>query len=126
MGAQTAPPCALCRCFGCARRDADFTSISPWLHPGFTGGTDTGRTMTNANLDHVHSAASVRGLRRIKFSALGLSALMLAGIAALMVLAAGKDEDIAGIVAPALLIALLSGAVAAVATVLQKRREKGR
>jgi drug/metabolite transporter (DMT)-like permease len=82
--------------------------------------------MTHANHDQAFTASSVQTLRRIKLSALGLSALALAGIGGLMVLSAGKGEDITGIVAPALLIALLSGMVAVVATVMQKRREKGR
>jgi hypothetical protein len=41
-----------------------------------------------------------------------------------MVIARGKGEDIAGIVAPALLITLVSGGVAIVAAVLQKRVQK--
>jgi hypothetical protein len=68
--------------------------------------------------------SSVRSLRRVKLSALGVSALMVAGIVGLMVLSAGKGEDITGIVAPALLVTLVSGLVAGVAAVLQKRAEK--
>ena len=49
---------------------------------------------------------------------------MVAGIAALMVLSRGKGEDITGIVAPALLITILSGLAAIVAGILQKRVEK--
>lgn len=82
--------------------------------------------MTFATRDRALPAASVRAWRRIKFSAIALCALMLAGIAGLMVLAAGTGEDITGIVAPALLIALLSGAVAIVAAVGQRRSESGR
>jgi drug/metabolite transporter (DMT)-like permease len=66
---------------------------------------------------------SARALRRVKLSAMAVSALMLAGIGSLMVLARGKGEDITGIVAPALLVALVSGVVAAVAAVMQKRAE---
>jgi hypothetical protein len=46
---------------------------------------------------------------------------MVAGIVALMVLSRGKGEDITGIVAPALLITIVSGFVAIVAAILQKR-----
>ena len=49
---------------------------------------------------------------------------MVAGIVALMVLSRGKGEDITGIVAPALLIAIGSGFVATVAANLQKRVKK--
>ena len=49
---------------------------------------------------------------------------MVAGIVALMVLSRGKGEDITGIVAPALLITIVSGAVAIVAAILQKRVKK--
>ena len=80
--------------------------------------------MTNANRDKAFPESSTRTLRQIKLSAITLCALMAAGIVALMVLSAGKGEDITGIVAPALLITLVSGVVAAVAAVLQKRRQK--
>lgn len=49
---------------------------------------------------------------------------MVAGIIALMVLSRGKGEDITGIVAPALLITIVSGVVAIVAAILQKRVQK--
>ena len=68
--------------------------------------------------------ASAATLRIIKLIALGISVLMLVGIAGLMVLAAGKDEDIAGIVASALFVTLVSGLLAAVAAVMQKRAQK--
>ncbi|MFO1448809.1 MAG: hypothetical protein U1F61_11695 [Opitutaceae bacterium] len=64
---------------------------------------------------------SARGWRRVKLAALGLSALMATGIVALMMLAAGKGEDITGIVAPALAITVASGLVAVVAAFRQKR-----
>ena len=62
-------------------------------------------------------------LRIIKYCAITLSVLMVAGIAALMFLARGTGEDITGIVAPALLITLVSGAVAIVMAVLQRRSQ---
>ena len=63
-------------------------------------------------------------LKRVKYSAITLSALMVAGIVSLMVLSRGKGEDITGIVAPALLITFASSVVATVAAVLQKRTQK--
>ena len=59
-------------------------------------------------------------LKYVKYSAVTISGLMVAGIATLMVLARGKGEDITGIVAPALLITFLSSVVAIVAAVLQR------
>ena len=49
---------------------------------------------------------------------------MVAGIVTLMVLSRGKGEDITGIVAPALLNTIVSGFVAIVAGILQKRVKK--
>ena len=63
-------------------------------------------------------------LKIVKYSAITLSALMVAGIGTLMLLARGTGEDITGIVAPALLITFVSSAVAIVAFVFQKRQQK--
>jgi hypothetical protein len=63
-------------------------------------------------------------LKFVKYAGITVSALMVAGIAALMFLARGKGEDITGIVAPALLVTLVSGVIAAVAAVLQRRARK--
>lgn len=63
-------------------------------------------------------------LKAVKYSVTAVCALMLAGIAALMVISWDKDEDITGIVAPALLIAIISGIVAIVTAVLQRRLQK--
>jgi hypothetical protein len=63
-------------------------------------------------------------LRRLKLAALIVCGLMVTGIVGLMVLSAGKGEDITGIVAPALLITIISGIVAIVAAVMQKRAER--
>ena len=70
------------------------------------------------------SELSVRALRHIKYCAITISILMVAGIAAVMVLSAGTGEDIAGIVAPGLLITFASSVVAAVAAVLQTQVQK--
>jgi hypothetical protein len=63
-------------------------------------------------------------LKIVKYSAITLSVLMVAGIVTLMVLSRGTGEDITGIVAPALLLTFASSVVAIVAAVLQKRAHK--
>lgn len=63
-------------------------------------------------------------LKFVKYSAITISALMVAGIVGLLVLARGKGEDISGIVALALLLTIVSGFVAIVAAILQKRVKK--
>ena len=63
-------------------------------------------------------------LKFVKYSGITVSALMVSGIVALMIISRGKGEDITGIVAPALLLTLISGIVAIVAAVLQKRAQK--
>ena len=63
-------------------------------------------------------------LKCVKLCAITISALMMAGIIALMVLSRGKGEDITGIVAPALLVTIVSGFVAIVAAILQNRVKK--
>jgi hypothetical protein len=62
-------------------------------------------------------------LKMVKYGAITVGALMVAGIVTLMVLSRGKGEDITGIVAPALLITVVAGIVATVAAVLQKRAQ---
>ena len=57
--------------------------------------------------------------RIVKYVALAAGALMVAGIATVMVLARGTGEDITGVVAPALLLMLLSLGAAVVAAILQ-------
>ena len=64
-------------------------------------------------------------LKAVKYTAIAVGALMLSGIVGLMILSWDKDEDITGIVAPALLITILSAIVAIVAAVLQRRVQKG-
>ena len=63
-------------------------------------------------------------LKFVKYSGITLAALMVAGIVALMILSRGKGEDITGIVAPALLVAIVSGVTATIAAVLQKHVQK--
>jgi hypothetical protein len=67
---------------------------------------------------------SIRVLKTVKYGAMAVGVLMVAGILTVMVLARGKtgdDGDIAGVVAPALLLTCASGVVAVVAAVLEKR-----
>lgn len=70
---------------------------------------------------------SARVLKAVKYSALAVGALMVAGILTVMVLAGGKagdDGDIAGVVAAASCLACVSGVVAAVAAAVQKRARR--
>ena len=70
---------------------------------------------------------STRVLKTVKYTAISVSVLMVAGILTVMVLARGKtgdDGDIAGVVAPALLLTCVSGVVAALATIRQKRAQR--
>ena len=64
---------------------------------------------------------SILFLKALKYCAIGLAGLMVAGNVTLMYISSDKDEDIAGIVAPALLIVIVSVIAAAV---LQWRGEK--
>ena len=69
----------------------------------------------------------VRVLKTVKYSAIAVGGLMVAVILTVMVLARGKagdDGDIAGVVAPDLLLTCVSGVVAAVAAVRQKRAQR--
>jgi biotin transporter BioY len=64
---------------------------------------------------------STHFLRLAKSCAIALCGLMVTGIVTLMFLARGTGEDITGIVAPALLVTFVSGVVAIVASIFQKR-----
>ena len=72
---------------------------------------------------------AIRVLKTVKYSAIVAGVLLIAGILAVMVLTRGKtgdDGDIAGVVAPALLLTCVSGVVAAVAAAYQKRAQRTR
>ncbi|MEV4537767.1 hypothetical protein AB0J82_28715 [Asanoa sp. NPDC049518] len=62
--------------------------------------------------------------RTVKYAALAVGALTVAGIVTVMLLARGTGEDIAGVVAPALLLTTLSVAAAVAAAVMQGRQRK--
>ena len=69
----------------------------------------------------------IRFLKTVKYAAISGAVLLVAGILVLMVLARGRtgDEgDIAGVVAPALLLTCVSGVVAIVAAVREKRAQR--
>jgi hypothetical protein len=69
---------------------------------------------------------SAQFFKAVKYSAITLAALIVAGIVTLMFLSRGTGEDITGIVAPALLITFVSSVVAIVAAVSQKRVQKAK
>jgi hypothetical protein len=82
------------------------------------------KLLTYIDRNEGFSELSVRALRHIKYCAITIGILMVAGIAAVMVLSAGTGEDIAGIVAMGLIFTFASSVVAAVAAVLQKQVQK--
>jgi hypothetical protein len=63
-------------------------------------------------------------LKFVKYGGMAMALLMVAGIGTLMFISRGKGEDITGIVAPALLLTILSSIAAIVAAALQKRAER--
>ncbi len=78
--------------------------------------------MRGAPIDH--GTTDDAFLKAVKRGAIGIAVLMLAGIGGLMFLTYGTGEDITGIVAPALLLTIVSGVVAMVATVSQRRAQR--
>jgi hypothetical protein len=70
------------------------------------------------------SRESMQFLNVVQYAAMAVGVLTLTGIASLMFLARGTGEDINGIVAPAALIAIVSGVVALVAWTTRKRALK--
>jgi hypothetical protein len=69
----------------------------------------------------------IRFLKTVKYAAVVGSVLLVSGILTLMVLARGRtgdDGDIAGVVAPALLLTFVSGVVAVLAAIGQKRAQR--
>jgi hypothetical protein len=80
--------------------------------------------LSNHNGGREMKQDSTHAVRLVKYAAIAISILMVAGIAALMFLARGTGEDITGIVAPALLITIVSSVVAIVSSVSQKRSRR--
>jgi hypothetical protein len=77
-----------------------------------------------ARLTMARNATKV--FRIVKYLALVAGGLMVTGIATVMVLARGTSEDITGVVAPALLLTLLSVVAAVVAAILQGAGDRRR
>ena len=78
-------------------------------------------------LRRIATMDEMRFLKAVKYAATTVGLLLVAGILTLMVLARGKtgdDGDIAGVVAPALLLTCVSGVVAVIAAVRQKRAQR--
>jgi hypothetical protein len=92
--------------------------------PFFVGLYQAFKLLTYIDRDKAFSELSAGALGRIKYCAIIISALMVGGIVALMVLSAGKGEDIAGVVAMGLFVTVASGVVAIVTAVLQRRVRK--
>jgi Protein of unknown function (DUF2975) len=92
--------------------------------PFFAGLYQAFKLITYMEGNMAFSKLSAGALRRVKYSAITISAMMVAGIAVLMVLSRGKGEDITGIVAPGLLVTFAAIVVATVAAVCQKRVQR--
>ncbi len=75
-------------------------------------------------MSHSMKQDSITFLKFVKYSGSTVSVMMVLGIVALMIISRGKGEDITGIVAPALLLTIVSGFAAVIAAVLQKRAQK--
>ena len=101
-----------------------FVAFIPWVFAETFAGiiresaTNLVRYAVTANATQLFKIA--------KYSAITFGGLMVAGIVVLIFLARGTGEDIAGIVAPALLLTLLSGVAAIVAAILQGASERHR
>ena len=74
--------------------------------------------------DKAFSELSVRALGRIKYCAITISFVMVAGILGVMALTFGTGEDMAGQVAMGLVVTLASSVVATFTAVLQKQVQK--
>ncbi|MEU7923305.1 hypothetical protein [Micromonospora zamorensis] len=97
-----------------------------WIFTDTFAGIIRERATDLARLTMARNATTV--FRIVKCLALAIGGLMVAGIATVMVLARGTGEDITGVVAPALLLTLLSAVAAVVAAILQgasDRRRRG-
>jgi hypothetical protein len=82
------------------------------------------KLLTYVDGNKAFSELSARALGCIKYCAITIGILMVAGIAAVMALSYGKGEDIAGPVAMGLLVTFGSCVVAATAAVLQGQVRK--
>lgn len=69
-------------------------------------------------------AKDVSSLKVVKYGAISVAGLLLVGIGLLMLISNGTGEDITGIVAPALLLAVTSSIAAIVAAISQRRAQR--
>ncbi|MFG1867183.1 hypothetical protein [Micromonospora arborensis] len=95
-----------------------------WIFTETFAGIIRERATNLARLTMVRNATNV--FRIVKYLALATGGLMVAAIATVMVLARGTGEDITGVVAPALLLTLLSAVAAVVAAILQGTSDRRR
>jgi hypothetical protein len=95
-----------------------------WIFIETFAGIIRERATDLARLAMARNATDV--FRFVKYFALAAGALMVAGIATVMVLARGTGEDITGVVAPALLLTVLSVVAAVVAAILQGASDRRR
>lgn len=70
------------------------------------------------------SESSVRSLRVIKYCAIFVSALIVAGLVTLLTAAVGKNEDMTGIVMPGLVVIFISVVGSTVIALLQRHVQK--
>ncbi|MBE7170810.1 MAG: DUF2975 domain-containing protein [Williamsia sp.] len=82
------------------------------------------KLLTYIDANKAFSESAVRALRVIKYCAIIISALIVAGVITVMVMSAGKGEDITGIVMMGLILTFISGIGATLAAVLQKNLQK--
>lgn len=82
------------------------------------------KLLTYADADKVFSELSVKSLASIKYCALTAGALVVAGVVLIMIMAAGKNEDITGIVMMGVIVTLGALIGATVVAVLQRHVEK--
>ncbi len=84
--------------------------------------SDTFIAILTQHLNNMRSPfMTARLLKTVRVTAIALGTLMVLGIITVMILARGTGEDITGVVAPALLLTIVSVVVATVTFVLQKR-----
>jgi len=89
-----------------------------WIFTETLVGIIRERATDLARLAMARNATDV--FRIVKYLALAGGGLLVAGIATVMLLARGTGEDITGVVAPALLLTVLSVVAAVVAAILQR------
>ncbi|GIF72174.1 hypothetical protein [Asanoa siamensis] len=105
--------------FADLRRERVGHAFVIWIFVETFAGVVRERATDLARWTMVRNAADV--FRLVKYLALAVGGLTVAGIVTVMVLARGTGEDITGVVAPALLLVALSVVTAVVAAIFQRR-----